>query len=143
MKKILTVLLFCILTVGMASVASAEEWRYIGGEDGYTWFFDTQSFQKVNDTTYSVQLKLEYNEATGRKAAKEFKLKAPLAYVVDKSEFNFHDKKIRALAVTYYDKKGNVLNFHNTPTQWASVFPNDMGGTMLKATYTYYKQHYK
>ena len=143
MKKLLTIILFCILTIGMASVASAAEWRLIGGSDGYTWFFDAQSLKKVNGTTYSVWMKLEYSEVSGREAANEFKLKTPVAYMLEKSEFNFQDKIVRAVDAIYYDKEGNVLNSNNAPTQWGSIFPNSLGETMFNDTYDHYKKYYQ
>ena len=144
MKKILTVLLFCVLTIGMASVASAAEWQPIRNDyDDWTWVFDGQSFKRMDYKTYSVWLKLEYPETAGAEIAEALKLKAPVAYAFRKHEYNFQDEKSRVVALALYDKKGNTLYSFSDPTQWKQIFPNSIDASLFNATYDYYKKHYK
>ena len=156
MKKLLIILLFCILTVGMTSIASAAEnvanimsaadWQWLrdtGNEE--SWFFDAQSLKKVSDTTYSVWVKMEYSEAKAKEVTEFFNFKTPFACSLSQYEFNFRDKTYRFLAVpTYYDTEGNVLLADdNRPDKWDPVFPKAVNETIFNATYDYYKKHYQ
>ena len=155
MKKLLTIILFCILTVGMASVASAAEnvanimsaadWQWLRDTvNEESWFFDAQSLKKVSDTTYSVWVKMELSEAKAKEVTEFFKFKTPFACSLSQYEFNFHDKTYRFLAVpTYYDIEGNVLANDNRSDKWVPVFPKAVDETILYATYDYYKKHYQ
>ena len=143
MKKLLIALLFCILTLGIVSVASAAEWKWVQGNMDYIWHFDTQSLKKVNDTTYSVWIKQEYNAAIGKETAEQFNFKAPVAYDLTKCEYDFRDKTFRSVAVSYYNKKGRVLSSDKTHEQWRAIFPDTVGEEIFNKTYEYYKKYYK
>ena len=144
MKKLVMALLFCILTVGMASVASAAEnrWQYLASNNRSVLFFDTQSFQKTGATTYSVLIQVEYSEAESLSMAEAININTPVAFELSKDEYNFHNKTSRFLASTYYDKNGNVLRTDLATTEWTTIPPNSIGEFIFNATYDYYKKNY-
>ena len=144
MKKLLTILLFCVLTVGMASVTSAADWRFVIISDGNdNYFFDTQSFRKTGDTTYIVWAKIEFSEVSGQKNAKIIKTQQPVAYELSKYEYNFQNEEWRILASAWYGKNGDTLYSYSTPMSWNAIFPNSIGEVIFLVTYDYYKKNYK
>ena len=145
MKKLSTILLFCILTVGMVSVASAEDWRLIGADNanGTVWYFDTQSFIETTDTTYSVLVKQQLTKAYGKKLSNEYSFKEPIAYLLDKYEFNYTNNQFRILSSTYYTEKHTVIYAINNSTNWHNNSLAVYADTLFTLTYDYYKKHYK
>ena len=143
MKKLLTIILFCILILGMASVASAADWRKIDAADRPGYSLDTQSFQQTNGSAYTVWLKFEYtSEAHGREFSDEQGIKEPAAYILIHLEFNYDTNNYRPLLETYYDKDGNVLSYLAV-TRWIPIRPDTLGEFFFNTTYDYYKTHYK
>ena len=145
MKKLLAIILFCILTVGMASVASAEKWQFIASDgEKNSWFFDAHSLKKGTKTTYTVCIKVEFSESEGLEKAGELKLNAPIAYVFNNIEFNFRNNTQRILAFTFYDKNDNPLfSYNSKPSGWFGLAPDSVNEYIFNDTYDYYKKHYK
>ena len=145
MKKILTIILFCILTIGMASIASAAEWRYVAPDmDNNQFFFDIQSFEKVSDTIYTVWIKQEYSEANKKEMSEGSPdyYGYPVTYSLYQYVFDFHNKKARVAAFENYDKDNNIVHANKLNTQWDNITPNNLGSDIFTATYDYYKKHY-
>ena len=143
MKKLLTIILFCILTLGMASVASAADWRRIDSADMPGYSLDTQSFQKRNGSAYTVWLKFEYaSESHGREFSDEQGIKEPASYILSHLECNYDNNSYRLLLEIYYDKAGNIISY-TASTRWIPISPNTVGEFFLNATYDRYKEHYK
>ena len=143
MKKLLTVFLFCLLTFGMTSTVSAADWKWIVASDKVSYYFDTQSFVATSSVTYSVLIKQEFTEATGKILADKFGVNKTIAYGLLKREYDFrYDKKIRRLAIAVYDKDGTVLSSSDKPSEWTEIFPDSIGETVFNATYSYYLQNY-
>ena len=146
MKRLLTILLFCILTVGMASVACAEEdkWQYASANNIIVMFFDTKSFQKTGDNTYSTYIKHSYMETYGKSLADELKLKQPVSYSLYKNEYNYSTKQSRCLSVVHYandDTQLGAQSYNNA--KWQKHVPDSVDEAIFDATYEYYKKHYQ
>ena len=144
MKKLLTIILFCILTIGMAGIASAAEWLKIGEiADGQTFSLDTQSFRKTSDTTYSFWTNVELSEEEGKKLSKTLKLKVTVLHYFRKNEHNFHNATYRTISTTYFGQKGVILLNDRIASHWAGITPKSTGDNLFKAAYDYYKKDYK
>ena len=144
MKKLLTILLFCILTVGMTSVSSAKEWQFVTSNNEFGIFFDTQSLQKTDTTIYSVWTKHEYTEAAGKRTAIEYKYNRPISHMLQKMEFNYSTKQFKILTYTFYDKSSATIDYFTYPSpRWNTIIPDSMVEELFTASYNYYKKHYQ
>ena len=144
MKKLLTVILFCILTLGMASVASAADWQWMYDNGEGKSFFDAQSFQKTGPNTYSVACKTQYFDDVGKELSSLFEFKAPISYFLFKMEVNYTTEKYKMLSATFYDKNDNLLNLQDhAGNEWLDVRNDDTIIKTFNTTYAYYKKKYK
>ncbi len=142
MKKILTVILF-LTVLSFASIANAANWEWITSDNKVGFFFDTQSFQKVDySKNYTVWLKYQYTEAYGEKISKDFGYKEAVSHTLVKHEFDFKNQKFRILSAFYYSKSNTSLDYLKTTSQWVDIPPGSMWESVMLKTYEYYLKHY-
>ncbi|MDL2281435.1 hypothetical protein LJC10_06245 [Selenomonadales bacterium OttesenSCG-928-I06] len=143
MKKLLTIILICVLAIGFTNIAKAADWLQFGSNDEQTIFFDTQSFQKTGDTTYAVWFKRQYTDAYKKEEIKKNNYNPP-AYDLCYMEFNYLSKKNKILSLVSYDSNNNVIRSIDEPSfsKWENIVPNSMGANMFKMTYYFYKEYH-
>ncbi|MDR3348853.1 MAG: hypothetical protein LBO03_04505 [Acidaminococcales bacterium] len=145
MKKMMSILF--LLFIVFASTASANyRWQDTGIHSKNivsNLSFDTKSFMKTGDKTYSVWIKMQYIEEYGKKLAKDLDLSISVSYCVSKEEYNYTNQTFRDLSYTYYDEEGNSLYTSNRPSDWINIIPDSIGEAKFMVTYDYYEKYHK
>ena len=145
MKKLSTIMLFCILTIGFAATASAVQWQEIHYKDAdILWLFDSHSYETINSATYSVEIKAQYTDSFGKQVSEEIGLAKPVAYFTKTYLFNYKEKTYNSLNVTFYDKNNNVLRTTNYPAD-ATMYPfeSKLDEVMFEQTFFHYNKYYR
>ena len=140
MKKLLTILLCCLLTAGMASAVSAAKWQFIRIIYDNPMHFDSDSFEKTGDTTYSVWLRLQLPEDQSKRLAGQ---KGPVSYLYTKAEFDYTRRTIKMLAGKKTDIKGKIISTETYDYNWEDIIPDTPNEAIFNVTCDYYKKNYQ
>jgi len=144
MKKLLAILLFCFFAISNINTAftNADRWQWLYSDDKKELFFDTQSFAKTGQTTYSAWIKTQMTEQYGKIYAKKVNLSSPISHILELYEFNFEKKQIRILQIVIYNHNGEVLDsFTSNHETWSAIIPQSIGEAPLQVTNDYYIKH--
>ena len=112
-------------------------WQFYSEDKDQSSYFETASFQKTSNNSYTVLVKHQLTEAFGADLGKNIGHKVPIAYTIFKLEIDFKEYRARIVAQSQHDKDGNVLYMNEQNTPWQSRDES------VDATYDYYKKNYK
>ena len=126
------VLLIGLFIFGYAEVWG-EDWKLFKKTDDAKFYYDKKDITHSPQKIVNVWIRQVY---TKRGKTDMIKLVGPryenLSYSINSLEFRCGPKMIRFLSMTYYSKKGDILDLENPPDKWESIPPNSMFDALYK-----------
>jgi hypothetical protein len=125
-----------VLFIGLLILGYSEawglDWKYLGENYSYYFFYDTESIIHPSKEIVRTLSKMTYKELGRIYAVEKFGSRFEnLELALGLWELNCADKTSRALTVTYYSKDGKVIDSDNVVAKWQSIIP----GTFIEALY--------
>ena len=148
MKKLLTVILFCALTLGMASMTGAAEakWQRILENfmaADYKIFYETNSFKTTSNTTYSVLIKYSFPESEAIQMNKLVGWPLNATYNLRTIHLDYKNKVfLQESSFDFYNKNDKFIKTVTIEDADWDIF-GDFEAEIFKETFPYYDKHYR
>ena len=136
METMQKVILTTIVLMLISSVGYGADWKYFDtGGDGNTYFYDTQSISREQDTV-RVWVKFVLSDETKKEYIKNFP-KTPgmekTSYTKDRWEINCSKNIKRVLSSVWCDTEGNIIMDKDYPNYpFSEVIPESIGAGLVE-----------
>jgi len=121
-----------LTTLGIGEVRG-EDWKLFKKTDDAKFYYDKKDITHLTKKIVKVWIRQVY---TKKGKMEMINLVGPryenLSYSINSLEFDCAANQVRFLSMTYYSKKGDVLNLENPPDKWESIRPNSMFDALYK-----------
>jgi hypothetical protein len=137
MKSLSVKLGVILVVIGLAIFSCAEvrgeDWKLFKKTEDANFYYDTRGISGSPQKIVSVWIKQVY---TKKGKMDMMNLVGPryenLGYSINSLEFDCGAKKVRFLSMTYYSKKGGVLDLENPSDQWESIPSNSIFDALFR-----------
>lgn len=124
-------LLIALTILGPAKVPAAD-WKLLGSDDGFSYFYDSTSISYPSKNIGKVWTKTVYKEKGRAQTLEAFRDNRELLnliknvdHTVNLFEIDCPEKKFRTLSGVFYSKSGKVLKtIESTSGTWKSIPPD-------------------
>ena len=126
-----------LIFIGLAIFSYGEvwgvDWKLFKKTEDAKFYYDKKDVTHLTQKIVKVWIRQVY---TKKGQSDMINLVGPryenLSYSINSLEFDCGAKLLRFLSMTYYSKKGDVLDLENPPDKWESIPPNSMFDTLYK-----------